>query len=695
MDQGWPNGEILASYAAALAGRAVMSITDDQGRILHATNAFCTMTGYRLDELIGKDHRILHSGYHEPSFFADIWSCLANGETWRGEICNRTKDGCLYWVDATIVPVLDDGRPPEKGAGAMRYVSIHHDISERKSAKEILREALESIPEGFVVYDPQDRLLECNSAYRHFYRASSAALKVGTSFEEILRYGLANGQYPEASDDETEREAWIADRMGRHYNPQGESIVQQLDDGRFVQIRERVTPSGYIVGFRTDITEVKRQAATLQAAFENFPGGIAYFCENLVLRSANSKYRDFMQYPEGLVEHGEVQLADIFRYNAERGEYGPGLVEELVARRIAFVCRPYPHVYEHERPDGLVMEVRSTPVPGGGYVFSHMDVTIRKEIEKALIGSERRAREKSAELEVVLAHMNQGVSVFDAEGRLTHFNERYEEVFAKAPGEAKVGMTLLELIRLESERGDFAGDPEAHVADLHARLAQGETVRCRFELASGRVVSSVHAPMPGGGWVGTHEDVTERERAAAKIVHAANHDMLTGLANRALFTRTVDDALRRIAATGGGLCVAIVDLDHFKSVNDTHGHAVGDEVLRQVSERMRRCVRPDDLVARIGGDEFALLIEGSTNLRETAALIAARLVETLGAPYIIDGFAVDIGASIGLAVGPEQGNTPDILQRNADSALYKVKADGRNGFRFHEDAASRLGAAAG
>ncbi len=638
------------------------------------------LKGARVHELLGEciaeDCEPLAADRH-PLVVA-----LADGQPLKSTVIGLGSP--VRWISLGAVFVTD---PAD---GTQRVIVSLADITERKLAQEVLKEAIESIPDGFVVYDHHDRLVSSNKAYSGLYSASSPAIKSGATFESILRFGLERGQYPAAGTTKESKEAWVAERLERHRRPDsGEEIVQQLEDGRWVQIREMVTHSGYLVGFRTDITQIKRQSAALQAAFENFPGGIAYFDENLILRGANSKYRDFMQYPDSLFEKEEVHLGDIFRYNAERGEYGPGDIEELIARRIEFACKPHPHLYEHERPDGLALEVRSTPIPGGGFVFSHMDVSERKSIERALIASERKAREKTDELEVMLANMNQGVSVFDKDGRLTLFNNRYETIFNKESGEAHQGATLEALIAAEKARGDFDGDPARHTRDLMARLSRGEVVLSRFELSDGRVVSSVQAPIPGGGWVGTHEDVTEREKAAAKIAHAATHDILTGLANREPFNRAFVERLEMALATGDTMCVMLIDLDWFKAVNDTHGHAVGDELLRRVADRLRSCIRPTDIVARLGGDEFAVLLSGGSELRETAAAVAARLVRTLSAPYEIDGKSVEIGASVGVAVAPENGNSADTLQKNADSALYKVKAEGRNSFRFFDDLLKR------
>ena len=150
---------------------------------------------------------------------------------------------------------------------------------------------------------------------------------------------------------------------------------------------------------------------------------------------------------------------------------------------------------------------------------------------------------------------------------------------------------------------------------------------------------------------------------------------LTSLANRVLFREQLQQALQRLGR-GQGFAVLCLDLDHFKSVNDTLGHPVGDALLKQVSERLLACVRHGDLVARLGGDEFAIIQASVRDADETETL-AARIVETVGTPYEIDGQRIDIGTSIGMTLAPRDGTDADQLMKNADLALYRAKADGR------------------
>ena len=195
-------------------------------------------------------------------------------------------------------------------------------------------------------------------------------------------------------------------------------------------------------------------------------------------------------------------------------------------------------------------------------------------------------------------------------------------------------------------------------------------------------------PLLDQTWILAFEDTTERHAAEAKAVITALHDPLTGLLNRRLFQIQAIAALeaRRADilvadAQGDGQAVLLIDLDRFKSVNDTLGHAIGDGLLGLVSKRLRSIVRTGDVVARLGGDEFAILVAAVPS-RAALAEFATRLVDVIGRPYLVDGHLINIGASIGLALSPEDGDEYDKLLRNADLALYDAKASGRSTFRF-------------
>lgn len=309
------------------------------------------------------------------------------------------------------------------------------------------------------------------------------------------------------------------------------------------------------------------------------------------------------------------------------------------------------------------------------------DISDAKSVEATI-------RQKSEELEVTLANMNQGVSAFDGDANLVLWNQQYIDIFEKGDGEVFENARFSDLLEAEKSRGDFDGDIPSFIADLQDKMASGKTVRARFTLTNGKVISSVHAPLPQGGWVGTHEDVTLREKAVERVRHAADHDMLTGLANRSRFNLEIDSRVRMASARGQPGTLILIDLDHFKDVNDTLGHVAGDDVLVAVSKRLQLLAQDDDFLARLGGDEFAMLLRVGSHALD-AARIAGEIVEQLSLPFTVSGHEIRIGASVGVAFTWQSDCDAEILLTDADAALYKAKEAGRSGYRLFDDALKR------
>ena len=246
---------------------------------------------------------------------------------------------------------------------------------------------------------------------------------------------------------------------------------------------------------------------------------------------------------------------------------------------------------------------------------------------------------------------------------------------------SKPGTLLQAIENYRAAIGNGAiANPEqmAAATAIHAREASAFTQ----ELMDGRIVAVSQRPMQDGGWVAVHEDITERRRAEAKIAHLARHDMLTNLPNRVLFREHLENAFERIQP-GRGFAVHCLDLDHFKTVNDTLGHPIGDELLKLVAARLTEAVPSTDFIARIGGDEFAV-VQTNVSRPEQCSQLASRIVELVSRPYDIDGRHIVIGTSIGIAIAPNDGANPDLLLKNADMALYLAKGDGRGTHRFFE-----------
>jgi diguanylate cyclase (GGDEF)-like protein len=285
-------------------------------------------------------------------------------------------------------------------------------------------------------------------------------------------------------------------------------------------------------------------------------------------------------------------------------------------------------------------------------------------------------------LDTVINNMSQGVLMFDAQARLVFCNQRYIEMYGLSAAVVVPGCALRDLLEHRAAVGAFAGSTEDYIVDLMEDVAAGKTSSGIAKAADGRVFSIVRNPIAGGGWIATHEDITDRQRAEERIVHMARHDALTDLPNRMMLRERLDHELKRVKR-GECLAVLCLDLDHFKSVNDTLGHPIGDELLKVVAERLRRCTREPDTIARLGGDEFAIIMTGMEDPTDAVAL-AKRIRDSITKPYHLDGHQILADISIGISLAPMDASEPDQLLKNADMALYGAKGDGRGTYRFFE-----------
>ncbi|MGO9769993.1 MAG: putative bifunctional diguanylate cyclase/phosphodiesterase [Roseiarcus sp.] len=275
--------------------------------------------------------------------------------------------------------------------------------------------------------------------------------------------------------------------------------------------------------------------------------------------------------------------------------------------------------------------------------------------------------------------------MFDTDERLIVCNERYAKMYSLPQELTQPGARWRDIIR---HRLETIGYRNLDLADVVARhramdLKNTETTIAR-ELNDGRTILIRYQPLAEGGWVATHEDISERQNAEKRLSHMARHDALTGLANRFLFQERMEQAVAGLQR-GDAFAVLCLDLDHFKETNDTLGHAVGDALLREVAARLRKCVREIDTVARVGGDEFAIVQVGIAGPNEPGNL-AQRLFDVLTKPYEIEGHQINIGACIGIALAPRDESVGALLLRLADIALYRAKSEKRRPYRFFEAA---------
>jgi len=289
----------------------------------------------------------------------------------------------------------------------------------------------------------------------------------------------------------------------------------------------------------------------------------------------------------------------------------------------------------------------------------------------------------SAQLSAALEGMPQGLSMFDDQSRLIVCNAHYAAMYGLRAEHIQPGTSLRTILQHRVETGTSPINVENFVEETLASASKRTLGVVELQLHDGRIISLINAPLSTGGEVMIHMDVTEKRNSEKQIAFLAHHDALTGLANRVQLREHIEKSLKHVER-GERFSVLCLDLDHFKDINDTLGHSLGDALLCAVSRRLRELVRDNDLVSRTGGDEFSIVQSGTGLPMAASAALAARVVEALSVPFDLGDHHVVIGASVGVAIAPDDGNDADQLLKNADMALYRAKDDGRGGFHFFE-----------
>jgi diguanylate cyclase (GGDEF)-like protein/PAS domain S-box-containing protein len=605
----------------------------------------------------------------------------------------------------------------QKQGDASRDLQHQHDVL--KQREEELRTqnvrfeaALKSLTQGVCVFDIDQRLVICNEPYLRMYNLSADDVKPGVTLREILELRIATGSCGAPTP-----QGFFDERFNAVASNRSEVVTHRLPDGRIIDLAHYPIPGGGWVATHSDVTERRIMEAALErytselehqnrllhqreeelrvqnerldAALTNMAQGLAMFDADERLVLANARYGEIYGHTPEEMAKGTT-LRQLIEFRLARGVYPGATIDQVLAAMRKRVASGSVSHLASNLGDGRVLSVSIKPRPVGGWVVTLQDVTERERLN-ARLGEqndllklhEEKLRTQNLQLDAALNNMVQGLAMFDADLRLVLANARYGEIYGLTVEQLKPGTSLREIIEYRVAQGYNPGKTVDQIMQALLDRSDGtKATHYTSAIGDGRYVSVSMQAMADGCAVTTHQDITEQRRSEAKIAHMALHDALTGLPNRVLLNERIEHALGRIKR-GEIVATHLLDLDHFKNVNDTLGHSTGDKLLKMVGDRLRTLLRETDTVARMGGDEFAIVQVGIAQPADATSL-AHRVIEVVSEPYEIDGQQVIIGTSVGIAVGPADGLTPDQLMRNADLALYRAKGDGRGAFCFFE-----------
>src|SRR5258707_4429449 len=392
----------------------------------------------------------------------------------------------------------------------------------------------------------------------------------------------------------------------------------------------------------------------LEQAFNNLSLGLIICDNKYEVVSCNKRYMEIYGLSSEQVKRG-TPVRELIQHRFDLGFKVLSKPDEYIRGRTGNAVVPGTSV--HQYTDGRIISFTVYPLPGGGAMATHEDITARQEIRDRLkaqyeLGKEQEEtlRIRNLQFDTAINNMSQGLCFFDASHHLIVCNDRYVEMYDLPRDRVGPGTSLAEIVDLRFEVGSFPAMSREEYLHWRTKVAvSAEPTDSIVELRNGRTFKIRHRPMPDGGGVATHEDITEQRQSEVKIEYMAHHDSLTDLANRVLLNERLEQALGKRIHREQMVAVHHPDLDHFQALNDNFGHLAGDKLLKIVADRLRGLVRETDTVARMGGDEFVVVQAPLAEPAEATAL-AQQIIEWMSEPYDIDGHPANVRPSVGIAI---------------------------------------------
>ena len=672
--------------------------------VLRYNTQFARFFGYLGDEGVGRTASELYASREcYDAMIEEATPLLMSGRPYQADACMRRQDGRTFWSHAYVYGI-------NAGRGRQDTIWILDDRSAQKAAEEATKKVLleqkailDNASVG-ILFSKGGVMMSCNPRFAEMFgytqdeMTGRRALEVFPSDEVYQQFGreagplLGNGLPFE--------------KMEFQFRKKGGELFWCRVRAKAVDTERSEEGTIWIL---EDVTDARQTVIEVQALMTNASISILY-TKNRIIKRYNRGFAEMFGYDdvEGLGLSGRALYPSDEIYAAVGAEAGP----------LLSVAKPYQTEVAMQRKDGslmwcqLIAYVVNPDDPSQGTIWIIEDRTDAKRGEESL-------RNALLENQAILDSAVLGIAVVE-NGFNLRCNTKMEELFGYAPGEinglsvqslypdkisweqarsetardfraGRVSMSEFQLVRkdgtlfwarlsgrpFELERA--TGRSVWLVDDVTARREAAEAIRRARDELEVRVLERT-AELAGANAL-LQGEIVERRQAEARVHHMAYHDNLTGLPNRALLSDRLDRAMLAVQRSDRKLAVMFIDLDRFKTINDSLGHLTGDYLLKEVASRLCRAVRASDTVARLGGDEFVVLVPGIRESEECSS-VAEKIIEALAVAFPIEGRMLHITPSIGISMYPDDGADVETLMRHADAAMYHAKANGRNNYQF-------------
>ncbi|SIS75518.1 EAL and GGDEF domain-containing protein [Neptunomonas antarctica] len=707
---------LITRLVDAIDQHVIVSVTDAAGKITYVNNKFCDVSGFSCDDVIGKTHRILHSGFQDAQFYQKKWSILSDGSKWTGVLCNSKKNGDLYWVDSTVSPVVND-----KGV-IENFISIQSEITDLDKRKQSLiykdplidhgcsEECLYPDSDSDAIFEAPDRVTVKNNSELEFVIENNFVeslvdavptifllldnkkriIRFNAYMEEVSGYTLievVGRLFTELlilADDHTQIiEKFDSVLKGESLSDMTDTLVRKDGGLRKIQwhskrLHHSNRSDSYILLTGQDIT--KRLEA------ENTLHDTAVLYQTLIESTNNWMWETDLHGKYTYVSPNvEKVLGFTPQYIINKSIYSLMSDAEVIRMKPVFlnIFNKQGSVHKLERivldamNHEVVLEISCVP-----FFDSYGNFSGYRGVDKDITKCKQALVEYQL-AENVLAQTPEAVMITDSQLKIIRVNAAFTRTTGYSETEVKGRLPSI----LSSNRHDQSFY-QAMWASLNAfGQWQGEIWNRRKDGDIYPEWLNINSVKNDDGMIthyaGIFSDISNQYNVRQKLHDLAYYDALTGLPNRELFQNRLHEAIKLASRNNDKLAIIFLDLDDFKNINDSLGHRSGDQLLKVVADNISNSVRSSDTVARLGGDEFTIILSDIKRF-DDITILAEKIIKVMNEPVKMpDGNTLYISASIGISIYPDNGDDVESLLKNADTAMYRAKNAGKKAFKFY------------